>query len=234
MDQQKADGMETRGGERGRVITTLAFMVAILSATTLVTLVLIGLEYDFDDGILEPFEPARAPVLLLAAAIAAAPIVFSFKPWIRWPVSLGFAVGSGWLLLKADFGAQHLIATLALAAAWGVTALLLGVPSSVGTYLARRTHHLERLLGPIDGEAAARRWLAAAEEWKGAGVLTRRERNHLGEHLMAWASTAEVPADLQQAIEPLVPVRGPGPVGRLLRRLRRRWPAADTDDGTVA
>ena len=100
MDQEQVDGIEASAITRGRVLTTVAFLLAIVAAMTLVTLVLVGLEYDFDDGILDPFDPAWAPLLVLGAAISAPIVLLSMKPWTRWPVGAGFALGSAWLLLK--------------------------------------------------------------------------------------------------------------------------------------
>jgi hypothetical protein len=108
MDQEAVDGIEASAITRGRVLTTVAFLLAIGAAVTLLTLVLLGLEYDFDDGILDPFDPAWAPLLVLGAAISAPIVLLSMKPWTRWPVGVGFALGSAWLLLKADFGDEHL------------------------------------------------------------------------------------------------------------------------------
>jgi hypothetical protein len=215
---------------RGRALTTVALALAALTAAVLVTVVLLGLEYDFDDGILKPFEPARAPIILLAAAFAASVILLAARPWVRWIVGCAFALGSAWVLFKAELGNQHLAAAMALAAGWGVAALLLTVPRSVGLYLSRRAGSVERLLGPIDGEAAAWRWLAAAAAWEQAGIFSMRERHQLGAHLGAWVTSQGVSEELRTAIAEFSPSARESRLRTVVGTLTRRKAAADEEE----
>jgi hypothetical protein len=180
------------------------------------------LEYDFDEGILDPFDPARVPVVLLGAAIAGSVLLFAAKPWVRWAVGLGLALCSAWLVFKADFGDRMLAVTMVVAAAWGIAALLVTVPRSVAVYLSRRAGPLERLLGPVDSAESAREWLAAAAEWEGAGILSTRERRHMAERLSAWLESDVAPEELKQEIAAFAPpLRKRLPVIQWLARFRR-------------
>lgn len=212
---------------RGQAFAALGITFAVAAAVVLVTLVLLGLDYDFEDGILDPFEPAWTPIALVLAAIAGGWILLGTWPWVRWLVGPAFALGAGWVLLRADLGAAPLWAVILLAVAWAVTGLLIAVPRSVGDYLTHRPDGFMRLLGPLDGEPAAHRWLAAMAEWERAGVLSHRERRRLGAQLAAWASSSAVPVELQQAIAPLAPPAHEPRLRALLRRFRRRKDAAE-------
>ena len=214
---------------RGRALSAIGITVATIAAAVLVTVVLLGLDYDFEDGIFDPFEPARTPVALLIATIAGGWILIGTRPWVRWVVGPAFVIGAGWALLRAEFGDTPLWAVIAVAVAWAAAGLLFTIPRSVGEYLTHRPDGFMRLLGPLDGENAARRWLAAIREWEGAGVLSSRERRRLGAALAAWSSLSAVPAELQQAIAPLAPPAHEPRLRALLRRLRRRKLAAEEE-----
>lgn len=219
--------------ERGRWLAAGAAGLAFAGAAVVLATVLATLEYDFEDGTLAPFEPARGAFVLVALTLVAGGILFSGVPWRRWAATLGYAAGAGWLLFVADFDSAALPATLVGSAGLGLATLVLLVPESVHRFFETHENAGGRLaqpLGPLVAETDLQRWIATIGCWIETGVLTPRERVRLSRTLSSWiASHPDLRERYAQKLERLAPPHAaPGPVAvlrngarRLVRRVRK-------------
>ncbi len=226
------------GAERdasGRWIAAGAVALATAGAAVLLVAVLVSLEYDLEDGVLELFGPAWAPLGLVGFSLVAGGLVFSGVPGRRWLAVLGYGAGAGWLLFVADLDREWLTAALTAAVTWGIAVLALLAPRSVRRFLRQYEGASGRLalpLGSLQSDADARRWVSVIETWLDTGVLTRHERVRLSRTLAAWVDRQEaVGEELHEDIARLAPSQSRSPaVGRLRdlagRLLRRPWDLA--------
>jgi hypothetical protein len=169
-----------------------AVVLAFTGAAVLLASVLTTLEYDFEEGALAPFGPARGAIVLVAGSVLAGVVLFSGVTWRRWAATLGYAAGASWLLFLAEFEPAALPAVLAAALCLGVASLALLLPSPVQRFFAEheaRGGRLAQPLGRLASASDARRWIAIIDHWSDTGVLTRRERIRLSRTLAAWASS---------------------------------------------
>jgi hypothetical protein len=196
----------------------------------LLAAVLATLEYDFEDGALAPFAPARGAFVLAAYVIVAGPMLFSGVVWRRWIATLGYAMSAVWLLFFAAFDPAALPGLLAAAVCLALAALILSVSEPVRRFFVLHEAAGGRLaqpLGPLASEADLLRWLAIIERWIETGALTLGERRRLWHTLRTWAAThPDLPERLAEGIERVAPQRTAGrPIaarlGRLARRIRR-------------
>ncbi len=218
--------------ERGRWLAAGAVALAFAGAAVLLVTVLTTLEYDFEEGALAPFGPARGAIVLVAGSALAGVVLFSGVTWRRWAATLGYAAGASWLLFLAEFEPAVLPAVVAAALCLGVATLVLLVPSSVQRFFAEheaRGGRLAQPLGQLASASDARRWIATIDHWSETGVLTRRERERLSRTLHAWASSHPDMRDrFADDLERLTPKRTVRaavdmlrrPLGRILRRSR--------------
>jgi hypothetical protein len=218
--------------ERGRWLAAGAVVVAFTGAAVLLVTVLTTLEYDFEDGALAPFSPARGAIVLVAGSVLAGVVLFSGVTWRRWAATLGYAAGASWLLFLAEFEPAMVPAVVAAALCLGVATLALLVPSSVQRFFAEheaRGGRLAQPLGQLASASDARRWISFLDHWSETGVRTPRERERLSRTLDAWASAHPDMRDrFADDLERLAP-KSPGraaldmlrrPLDRILRRSR--------------
>jgi len=215
-----------RAARRGMWILAVSSLATIASAGVVVGLVLASLEYDLDNGLLEPFVPVWGPAVLLAFAIAVTGPVLSGRRWARWVAAVGYAAGAVWILFRADLEPAWLAASLATAACWALAAVAFTVLPSIGEFVAEQSEQASsyaRLFDVLAAEGDARRWLAVAREWETAGVLSRRDRARIAQALRQWAEgRGSVGEDIVHGIEALAPpasARGE----RLPARIVTRW-----------
>jgi hypothetical protein len=211
---------------RGMWVATACAAAAAASAAVLVAVVLTTLEYDFGNGLLEPFAPLWRPAALLVFAIAWPVPVFSGWRAARWGAVAGLALGAVWLLFLAELAPGWLEAGLVAAACWGVAAFVLAALPAVGdftTFQREQARVYAHSLGSLSAEADARRWIAVARAWGDAGVLSRRDRTRMAGALRTWAGgRAALDEELARGIDALAPpARRWG--WRVPARLRRRW-----------
>jgi len=218
-----------RLARRGMWIAIAVLSAAMVSAGVLVGLVLLSLDYDFDNGLLAPFGSAWGPLALLAFAAAVTGPVLSGRRWARWLATAGFAAGTAWLLFRAELQAAWLPAALATACCWTFGAVALAVLPSVGSFVAVQWEQggsYSKLLGSLATESDARRWLGALEAWKTAGVLSHRDRARVARVLRHWVAThGAVGGDVIGAIEELAPAQGPreARIPHWVARSRQWW-----------
>ena len=209
---------------RGMWIATASALVATAGAGVFVAVILLGLEYDFESGLFEPFGPVWRPVALLAFALAWPVPMFSGHRVARWGAVVGLACGAAWLLFLADLEPEWVSAALATAGCWAVAGFSLGAFPSVGAFSAfqrERGQSYAHVLGHLTTEADARRWIAAARAWNDAGVFSRRDRLRMGAALQTWLAAQSTAGEaLAREIDALIPP-GRARRGRLLERLRR-------------
>ncbi|MBE0594145.1 MAG: hypothetical protein IH616_17270 [Gemmatimonadales bacterium] len=216
-------------------IAAAGALATVASAAALVVVIVTGLEYDSDNGLLDPFAPVWRPAALLAFSIAWPVPVFSGRRWARWAAAMGLALGAAWLLFLADLDPRWLTAAFATAVCWAAGALGLALPPSVGafsTYQRAQAASYARFLGALSTEQDARRWIAAVRAWDESGVLSRRDRSRIAEALRVWASAQSALDDaLGRAIDAVGPVSR-NPEQRFPIRLWRRRGPVESDPPT--
>jgi len=228
-DAPAAAGDPTRLAHRGMWIAMATFAAAIVSTCVLVGMVLLSLDYDFDNGLMKPFGPAWGPLALVAFAAGVSGPVLSGRRWARWLAAAGFAAGAAWLLFRADLEAAWMPAALATAGCWTFGAVALAMLPSVGSFVAAQREQggsYTKSLGPLASETDARRWLGTVEVWETAGLLSPRDRAGIARVLRYWADThGSVGEDVIRAVGDFAPAQAPrgGRFSHWFARVRERW-----------
>jgi hypothetical protein len=229
---QETDVTAIPGGEsRSRFVPIAIATAAILGGMTLAAAAVLTTEIDVDD-LLDSLRPVRIPALLLIASSTVAVLFLTGRAWARWLLALILAVGSGWVLIFMEITGPWLKAAVAVAGAWGLCAITLLASRRVTQYVESMTDHwktaYERLVGPLQDEDDARRWLSMLDTWDNAGVLTRGDRKRVIRALTSWSVQAEpIAQDVQDRIAALALAKREHPLmSSAAKVVRRRKPTA--------
>ncbi|MGD8726852.1 MAG: hypothetical protein PVH40_04355 [Gemmatimonadales bacterium] len=211
---------------RGQLLALAIVALALLGGIALVTAAVVTTQIDIED-LLDSLEPVRFPVLLLVVVTIVAWKFTTGRAWARWVLAAVLALGAAWVLLRFEISGVWLRVALTAALAWGLCAVaLLGSPS-VAAYVGSKADHwmvtYERLIGPLETEEHARRWLAMLETWDQAGVLTRGDRKRIVRALSMWSErTGAGAGDIDTQLERLRERRA---WGRRLPSIKHLWPS---------
>lgn len=183
---------------RARLIAPAITGFAILGAVALVIAAVVTTEIDIDD-LFDSLEPVRIPALLCITVTVVASMFLAGRRWARWVLAVELAAGSAWIILGSEISGTWLRVVLAVAIAWGLSAVALVVSRSVKQHIDAMADHwmvgYERLLGPLASDEDARRWLSKLDTWDEAGVLTRSEHRRVSRALVSWAGRTKPHAE---------------------------------------
>jgi len=230
LDHRHSDTARRSAVSRDRLVAIALALLAVLGAFALATTALLTAEIDADD-LFDSLSPVRLPALLLIAATVCASMFLAGRSWARWILALVLVGGSAWILIFMEVSGGGLRAALAVAVVWGLSGITLVASRPAARYVEAMSNHwvtaYERLIGPLQNEDDARRWLSMLDAWDHAGVVTRGDRKRIIRALVSWwERTGALPSDVGTRIGELKPAADDYGLRSLVRRVfdRRKKP----------
>jgi hypothetical protein len=209
-----------------RFVAPAITVLSILGSIALVIAAVATTEIDIDD-LFDSLEPVRIPALLCVTMVVVASLFLAGRRWARWVLAIELAAGTAWIILVSEISGTWLRVALVVAVVWGLSAVTLAVSRSIRQHLEAMADHwmvgYERLLGPLESEEDARRWLGKLDTWDDAGVLTPGDRRRVTQALASWAERIELlEEDVKMRIAGLTSGSHDHRLMTLLRRLVKR------------